>query len=257
MQIEAIKAFSDNYIWLLHDANKAWVVDPGDAQPVIAALAAKGLELEGIIITHHHFDHTGGVQQLRDQYPQLVIPGPKSAHFANITKTMRAGESIEVLGCNFSVIEVPGHTLDHIAYYCSASPIGEVLLCGDTLFAGGCGRVFEGTAPMMRASLNKLASLPAATKVYCAHEYTLANLAFAAAVEPRNEALSQRIKHCQQLRQDDKSTVPSTINDELTTNPFLRSAEPAVISAAQAKNPDCSNDEDDVFTEIRHWKNNF
>jgi hydroxyacylglutathione hydrolase len=257
MQIEAIKAFTDNYIWLLHDNSKAWVVDPGDAQPVIATLAQKELQLEGIIITHHHFDHTGGVEELTKQCPQLVITGPRSAHFTNSTRTMANGDSVEVLGCTFTVIEVPGHTLDHIAYYCSESPAGEILLCGDTLFAGGCGRVFEGTAPMMRASLNKLGALPAATKVYCAHEYTLANLAFAAAVEPNNEALIQRIEHCSHLRQQDKATVPSTIAAELATNPFMRSSKPAVISAALAKNPSCSNDEDAVFTEIRQWKNNF
>jgi hydroxyacylglutathione hydrolase len=257
MQIEAIKAFSDNYIWLLHDNSKAWVVDPGDAQPVIATLAQKELQLEGIIITHHHFDHTGGVEELTKQFPQLVITGPKSAHFTNITRTMTNGDSVELLGCSFTVIEVPGHTLDHIAYYCSESSSGEILLCGDTLFAGGCGRVFEGTAPMMRASLNKLGALPASTKVYCAHEYTLANLAFAAAVEPNNDALIQRIEHCSHLRQQDKATVPSTIAAELATNPFMRSSKPAVISAALAKNPSCSNDEDAVFTEIREWKNNF
>jgi hydroxyacylglutathione hydrolase len=257
MQIEPIKAFSDNYIWLLHDNDKAWVVDPGDAQPVIAALTEKGLELEGIIITHHHFDHTGGVEQLTKQFPQLVITGPESAHFTKTTRTMHEGDTLTALGCTFTVITVPGHTLDHIAYYCSDSPIGETLLCGDTLFAGGCGRVFEGTAPMMRASLNKLSTLPPSTKVFCAHEYTLANLAFAAAVEPSNKSLIQRIEYCQQLRHEDKSTVPSTIGSELATNPFMRSSQPAVINAAQAQNPSCTNDEDAVFTEIREWKNNF
>ena len=257
MQIEPIKAFSDNYIWLLHDNSKAWVVDPGDAQPVISTLMEKGLELEGIIITHHHFDHTGGVELLTKQFPQLVITGPQSEHFTNITRTMTNGDAVEVLGCTFTVIEVPGHTLDHIAYYCSESPAGEILLCGDTLFAGGCGRVFEGTAAMMRASLNKLGTLPATTKVYCAHEYTLANLAFAAVVEPNNKVLIQRLEHCSQLRQQNKATVPSTIAAELATNPFMRSSEPTVISAALVKNPSCSNDEDAVFTEIRQWKNDF
>ena len=257
MQIEPIKAFSDNYIWLLHDNNKAWVVDPGDAQPVIATLAEKGLELEGIIITHHHFDHTGGVERLNKQFPQLVITGPESAHFNKITRTMDEGDTLIALGCTFTVIAVPGHTLDHIAYYCSESPIGKMLLCGDTLFAGGCGRVFEGSPPMMRASLNKLSILPPSTKVYCAHEYTLANLAFAAAVEPSNKALTERIEYCQQLRCEDKSTVPSTIGSELATNPFLRSNEQAVINAAQTQNPCCANDEDAVFSQIREWKNNF
>ena len=257
MQIEAIKAFSDNYIWLLHDNGKAWVVDPGDAQPVIAALEHKGLDLEGIIITHHHFDHTGGVEQLSRNFPAVVVTGPESAHFTDTTRAMHEGDTLEALGCTFSVIEVPGHTLDHIAYYCSDSPVGEVLLCGDTLFAGGCGRVFEGTAPMMRASLSKLAILPETTKVYCAHEYTLANLSFAAVVEPSNNALIMRIQHCRRLREENKATVPSTIGDELTTNPFMRCSHSSVISAAQVNNPSCANDEDAVFTEIREWKNNF
>ena len=257
MKIEPIKAFSDNYIWLIHDHSNAWVVDPGDAQPVMATLAEKGLKLEGIIITHHHFDHTGGVERLTEEYPQLVITGPESAYFSDITRVMYEGDSVSLFGCNFTVIAVPGHTLDHIAYYCCESPLGEILLCGDTLFAGGCGRVFEGSPPMMRASLNKLSVLPPTTKVYCAHEYTLANLAFAAAVEPKNKALIERIQYCQKLRFENKSTLPSTIGSELATNPFLRSNQQAVINAAQNQNHLCDNDEDAVFTQIRDWKNNF
>ncbi|MGB1140891.1 MAG: hydroxyacylglutathione hydrolase, partial [Halioglobus sp.] len=192
LNIRPVPAFDDNYIWLLADTGtrEACVVDPGDAAPVIAALDEEKLTLTSILITHHHFDHIGGLKTLCEAYSPTVF-GPFNDAIEPVQTRLRAGDSIEVLGNTFSVLEVPGHTLDHIAFYHAGEQ--PLLFCGDTLFAGGCGRVFEGTPPMMWESLKSLTELPANTRVYCAHEYTLANLAFAAAVEPDNEALQARI----------------------------------------------------------------
>ncbi len=255
MQIEPIHAFSDNYIWLLHDQQQAWVVDPGDANPVLKTLNDKQLNLAGILITHHHFDHVGGLDALLAQYPGTIVAGPNNPTIEQITQTMTAGSTITVLGHEFVVSEVPGHTLDHIAYFCD-SVANPALFCGDTLFAGGCGRIFEGTPEMMLKSLSALAKLPANTAVYCAHEYTLANLAFAAAVEPNNVALQQRIQHCQSLREQNTPTVPSILEEELATNPFLRSSEAEVIATANSRG-ESSRNANHVFATIREWKNNF
>ncbi|MFT4615306.1 MAG: hydroxyacylglutathione hydrolase, partial [Bacteroidia bacterium] len=215
--IQAISAFSDNYIWLLCDreAGQAFVVDPGDAAPVIAALEQQQLNLSGILITHHHFDHVGGLQTLCDRYAPVVY-GPCNPAIDGIQHALVAGDRIEALGLSFDILEVPGHTLDHIAYF--HGPDHPVLFCGDTLFAGGCGRLFEGTPPMMLESLRSLAVLPADTQVYCAHEYTLANLAFAQAVEPNNQVLSERVAAAQATRERGEPTVPSELGLELATN---------------------------------------
>ena len=252
MIIEPIPAFNDNYIWLLRNPEgDAFVVDPGDAEPVLARLATENLRLKGILITHHHGDHTGGLARLKEQ-TGCAVWGPHNPAIKGIDHRVSEGDTVAALGEEFSVLEVPGHTLDHIAYVGSDS-----LFCGDTLFAGGCGRVFEGTFPMMRQSLNKLRDLPEHLNVFCAHEYTLANLAFASAADPYNSALSARVIRCQSLRDANTPTVPSSLAEEKTTNPFLRWDDPTLVMALseQQRLPDASNDA--VFTALRQWKDSF
>lgn len=260
MHIEPIAAFTDNYIWCLHAGNSAWVVDPGAAAPVQTFLAERGLQLEGILVTHHHPDHVGGLGELRAAWPRLAVYGPDNPVIAGIDHVLREGDSVAVFGQRFEVLEVPGHTLDHIAYYAAATA-PPTLFCGDTLFAAGCGRLFEGTAPQMYASLQKLARLPAATAVYCAHEYTLSNLRFAQAVEPDSSALRSRCAAANALRAELRPTVPSSIGLELATNPFLRCQTPSVMAAAQARqgaqdDPQIANPAA-IFAAIRTWKDQF
>ena len=219
--VQPIAAYSDNYIWLLYDpqSRQACVVDPGDAQPVIATLNELELNLAAILITHHHFDHVGGLEALQQAYSPQVF-GPKNPAISGISDTVGAGDTVVVLDTEFEVLEVPGHTLDHIAYFHPGTTT-PLLFCGDTLFAGGCGRVFEGTAPMMYQSLQSLAALPPTTCVYCAHEYTMANLGFAHAVEPENTALQQRIAKAQASRARNEPTVPSELSLEYQPLPPL------------------------------------
>lgn len=257
--IHPIPAFSDNYIWAAVEAgsDSVCVVDPGDAAPVLAYLEAEGLSLSRILITHHHPDHTGGIEALSREYACPVV-GPGTSGIRGVTETVAEGDSIELFGQTFSVIEVPGHTLDHIAYFCAdenqASPI---LFCGDTLFAAGCGRLFEGSPAMMHASLDKLASLPEATKVYCTHEYTLANLAFALAADAQNEALRDRIEREKAKRAGDQPTLPSSIELELATNPFLRCREAALYQSSRARLGREPSDDIEVFATLRAWKDSF
>ncbi len=261
LNIQPIAAFSDNYIWLLSDSasKEAFVVDPGDAAPVIAALEREGLDLSGVLITHHHFDHVGGLAALRER-GALTVYGPHNETIEGIDVCLAAGESIEVLGLSLEVLEVPGHTLDHIAFFHAGSDATEgqpLVFCGDTLFAGGCGRVFEGNPPMMLSSLQRLAALPAATRVYCAHEYTLGNLQFAQAVEPANEPLATRVANDSATRERDEPTVPSTLALELATNPFLRCAEPALIDSLRELGKLEGETPAEVFATVRGWKDNF
>ena len=256
LKIEPIAAFSDNYIWLLHNASGAWVVDPGDATVVIDVIERMEQPLLGILITHHHFDHTGGVEELQERYQSRVV-GPANQAIKGVQTRLGAGDSVTVLGERFTVLEVPGHTLDHIAYYAPDASPEPLLFCGDTLFAGGCGRLFEGTAKMMCASLRQLAALPANTRVFCAHEYTLANLDFAAAVEPEEPAIQRRIARDRARREKGQPTVPSSMGEELLTNPFLRCDQPTVAAAAAARAGHRPGDVETVFAGIREWKNNF
>jgi len=251
--LRPLPAFQDNYIWMLVRDGEAIVVDPGDAAPVHAALRRTGLNLTGIVVTHHHGDHVGGVAELADAYRTRVW-GPRREQIPRRQVALDEGDSVELLGEVFSVIDVPGHTLGHIALH---SPGGGTLLCGDTLFACGCGRLFEGTPAQMVDSLGKLARLPEHTRVYCAHEYTLSNIRFALAVEPENAELAARQRACKEQRDRGEPTVPSTISEELATNPFLRCNESVVRAAAERRTPGAGSDLVSTFAAIRVWKNEF
>ena len=259
VQIHTIPAFNDNYLWLLGDgaSGQALVVDPGDSAPIKAALNRLGLTLGGILVTHHHPDHIGGVDDLVSEYGCPVY-GPHSQRIPQITHPLREGNKLTLLGLELEVLEVPGHTLDHIAYHCSAGGDGQPwLFCGDTLFAAGCGRLFEGSPAQMYNSLTRLAALPATTRVYCAHEYTLANLRFALAVEPGNQALQERQTQVQALREAGTPSVPFTIAEELATNPFLRCHLPVIAEAASRRSGEQLHRPVAVFAAIRDWKDNF
>ena len=255
MKLIPLPAFSDNYIWLLHDGRQALVVDPGDAQPVLQALQRSSLQLRTILVTHHHPDHTGGVAALRQATGAQVFGPAREAMPEPLTR-VGEGEQLQALGLNFKVIDVPGHTAGHIAYYCADMDGAPLLFCGDTLFSGGCGRLFEGSPAQMLASLDRLSALPDSTRVCCAHEYTMSNLKFAAAVEPDNQALERYSASARQLRAEQQPTLPSTLLLERQINPFLRSRQVAVIQAAQGFDA-TANDEVGIFAALRQWKNQF
>lgn len=247
-----IPAFKDNYIWLLRKGASAVVVDPGDADPVLEVLDREKLILDSILVTHHHKDHQGGVARLLEYSPAQVF-GPAQESITGRTHALRGGERISLssLGVIMQVIAVPGHTLGHLAYFGQGC-----LFCGDTLFAGGCGRVFEGSPAQMHDSLARLTALPDDTLIYCAHEYTEANLRFALAVEPGNRSLASRANEVTVLRAKGMATVPSTLAIEKATNPFLRCVVPEVRKAARARGA-AKDDEISVFSAIREWKNTF
>ena len=255
MKLVSIPAFSDNYIWMLHDGSQALVVDPGDSAPVLDALASNQLTLAGILVTHHHGDHVGGLQGLRSVLNGPVF-GPARENIPGSFTPLRDGDSIVLMGLRFDVMDVPGHTSGHIAYLTTDTADQPTLFCGDTLFSGGCGRLFEGTPAQMHRSLSRLAGLPGNTRVCCAHEYTLSNLKFAHAVEPHNEDLAAYTRRCEALREQGIPTLPSTIGQERLVNPFLRCAEPAVIASARAHGA-ASDDGTEVFAALRQWKNDF
>ncbi|PJI98035.1 hydroxyacylglutathione hydrolase [Acidovorax sp. 69] len=255
-----LPAFTDNYIWMLHDGRQAIVVDPGDAAPVAQALHQLGLSLQAILVTHHHADHVGGVDALRDATGARVY-GPAREHIPEPLVRLQQGdrvEGIDVLGLRFEVIDVPGHTAGHIAYYCAAMDGAPLLFCGDTLFSGGCGRLFEGTPAQMLDSLDRLAALPDNTRVCCTHEYTLSNLKFARAVEPGNAALLHYSSHCEALRAQHEPTLPSHMALERNINPFLRVRQTTVAQAAQGYNAQVPHDDAvAVLAALRQWKNEF
>jgi hydroxyacylglutathione hydrolase len=275
VQLQALPAFSDNYIWMLHDGQKAWVVDPGDAAPVQHALSEKGLELAGILVTHHHADHVGGLAAL---LPQLHGPiySPAGEAMPVETQPLFDGDVVQIFGSHFEVMDVPGHTAGHIAFVergaaaqaragaapstqapaADAAHAAPILFCGDTLFSGGCGRLFEGTAAQMHHSLGRLAALPANTQVCCTHEYTLSNLRFAMAVEPGNSDLQAYQRACEARRAAGQITLPSSIGLERQINPFLRCTEPAVVARALTEGA-ASSAPADIFAALREWKNRF
>lgn len=255
MKLIPIPAFDDNYIWMLHDGRRALVVDPGEADPVLAALQQGGLALEAILVTHHHGDHTGGVEILRSSTGAQVY-GPALERMPEPLQRLGDGDVIWPLGLRFQVLLVPGHTAGHIAYVGQLPGQDPVLFCGDTLFSAGCGRLFEGTPAQMLASLTRLAALPEATRVCCAHEYTLSSLRFARAVEPDNAELRAYQTHAQTLRDQHLPTLPSTIGLEKAVNPFLRTHLPAVALAVQQRATD-EHDPVSVFAALRTWKDQF
>jgi len=253
IDVEPIPAFNDNYLWLLVRGDRAAVVDPGDAAPVLQRLQQRRLKLTTILVTHHHGDHVGGVDTLARATGARVF-GPSREPIPARDVALGDGDRFDALGVGFNVLDVPGHTRGHIAYYVAAR---RWLFCGDTLFAAGCGRLFEGTAEEMAASLARLAALPGDTRVYCAHEYTLSNLRFALTVEPGNAALRERQQACLALRERGLPTIPSTIGEELATNPFLRCDVAAVRAAAEAHASTPLPAPSAVFAVLRQWKNSF
>ncbi len=253
LNVTPIPAFNDNYIWLIRDPEHRYgaVVDPGDAKPVLHTLAEEGITPVAILITHHHGDHVGGVTRLLAHYPELPVFGPAGERIPRRTVNLKEGDTVTLpeIGARFRILDVPGHTAGHIAYY------GEgALFCGDTVFACGCGRLFEGTARQMHASLSKIMALPSDTLVYCAHEYTLDNIAFAKWVEPHNPHLLQREQDARQLREQDVPTVPSLLGLECRTNPFLRFGSADVVKAAERYAGRALASESEVFGAVRHWK---
>jgi hydroxyacylglutathione hydrolase len=248
-----IPAFNDNYIWALHNGAAAILVDPGDAEPCTAFLEASGLELCAILNTHHHGDHVGGNRELAARY-QPRIYGPAREAIPAMTDPVADGDVVTVaeLGLRFDVIATPGHTLGHVSYY-----DGSRLFCGDTLFACGCGRLFEGTPEMMMESLNRLAQLPENTEIFCAHEYTLSNIRFARTVDGDNPALSERERMAQTRRGEGRPTLPSTLALETATNPFLRCREAALIHAAEKLLKRPARDAVEVFAALRQAKDHF
>ena len=252
-QVVALRAFADNYIWTLRDARRAAVVDPGDARPVIDYLRAEKLELVAILNTHHHADHVGGNAALLSSW-KVPVFGPHDERIREVTHRVRDGDrfSLPHFGIGFEVMEIPGHTRSHVAFHGDG-----MLFCGDTLFAVGCGRLFEGTPGQMHESLSRLMKLPDDTRVYCGHEYTLSNIRFARAAEPGNAALGELEARAAKLREQDQPTLPSTIGQEKSTNPFVRVGEPAVVASASKFAGKPLADPVSVLAAIREWKNGF
>ena len=254
LSVTPIPAFSDNYIWLLRQdtSQEVCVVDPGDATPVIEWLEREGLSLGCVLITHHHHDHTGGLRELIKRYSPRVI-GPDTPEIEGIDERVADGDEVRVMGRLFEVYELPGHTLDHIGFFTAGIP--PLLFCGDVLFSGGCGRLFEGSPEQMHASLSRLEALPEDTLVFAAHEYTLANLAFARAADPDNDDVVKAEEECRRARELDRPTLPSTLGRERRINPFLRCDSAGVRQAAGAHGDTDSRLA--TFTTLRAWKDAF
>ncbi len=255
LSVTPIRALSDNYIWLLQgfDSSRAAVVCPGEAEPVLRVLREKQLELSAILVTHNHYDHVNGIDALLAEFPEAVVYGPASEAVPHKSHGVAEGDVIEPegLGVSFTVMDIPGHTAGHVAFYRAED---KALFCGDTLFAAGCGRVFNGTLEGLSRSLQRLARLPADTRVYCAHEYTVENLGFALWVEPDNEDIQQRDKDEEAKVLKGEPTVPSTLALELKTNPFLRTSVPAVVAAASRWAGKPLQGDEQVFAALRTWK---
>jgi hydroxyacylglutathione hydrolase len=252
-EIYCLPAFEDNYIWCLRRGDDLAVVDPGDATPVLKHLAATGRRLSAILITHHHADHTGGIERLIDHH-RVPVFAPDREAIAGTSQPVADGQRIQVPGLDieFEVIDVAGHTRGHVAYYRRGT-----LFCGDTLFGCGCGRLFEGTAAQLHAALAKIAALPSDTLIYCAHEYTASGIRFAGAVEPDNPAVAVRARQVANRRARHEPTVPFTLADELATNPFLRCRLATIAAAASSRLGHQAADELEVFTALRKWRDSF
>lgn len=254
LSIDAIPAFEDNYIWVLHRGGPAAVVvDPGDAAPVLRAFEDRELDLRGILLTHHHWDHAGGVPDLLERWPDAPVYGPRDRRLGDWCRPVLEGDSVTLpeLGLTFGVLDVPAHTRSHVAFHGHG-----LLFSGDTLFSVGCGRLFEGSPEDMQAAMDKLATLPEDTLVYCGHEYTVDNCRFARAVEPANATLARREAEARRLREAGERTLPARLGDELAVNPFLRTREPAVVEAARRQGSDGSPGAE-TLAAIRSWKDRF
>ena len=253
LNVTCIPAFSDNYLWLLTSGDQKYgvIVDPGDANPVLQKLQQANITLCGILITHHHSDHVGGITKLLEHYPNIPVYGPANERIPHRTHALGEGDVVELkeLSLRLMVLDVPGHTAGHIAYYAEGA-----LFCGDTLFANGCGRIFGGSAKDLYHSLQRIAQLPVETLIYCAHEYTLDNIGFARWVEPDNDVLAQRLEACHQLLDTDKQTVPSLLGLELETNPFLRVSIPEVAERINQHLKTTLSDPAELFSALRTWK---
>ena len=252
LSIEAIPILETNYVWALHDGQSAVLVDPGRASAPLRWLDDQGLNLTGLLITHHHWDHTDGIDEILSAHP-VPVYGPKDSRIPQVDHPLEEGDGLRINHpeLELDILSVPGHTSIHLAY---VGP--DFVLCGDTLFSAGCGRLFEGTTEQMQTSLDKLAALPGKTRVFCAHEYTLDNCRFALQVEPDNADLKKRLEQVVKLRRQNQITLPSTISDELDFNPFMRIRQPEVIAAAQRKKPGCGSKPHEIFGVIRSWKDN-
>lgn len=255
MTLIPLPALTDNYIWLLHDGHQAIVVDPGDALAVQVALESQRLALQAILVTHHHHDHVGGVAFLREHY-DCPVYGPAKESIPQPFTPMGEGDTVHALGHAFHVLDVPGHTAGHIAFYTDDVSEEPILFCGDTLFSAGCGRLFDGTTAQLFTSLTRLAQLPESTRVCCTHEYTLSNLRFARAVNPSNSALATYQEWCEQQRHSHLPTLPSSIGLEKTINPFLRSEDPEILSALRAYDA-VTLSQQGAFATLRQWKNHY
>ncbi|WP_073356764.1 hydroxyacylglutathione hydrolase [Lampropedia hyalina] len=264
LQIQAVAALHDNYIWLLHDGQNALVIDPGEARPVLHALEQQNLALQAVLVTHHHHDHTGGIAALQQVFRNLAVYGPSRERLPVPFEGLAEGDVLDVLGVHFAVLDVPGHTQGHIAFHADCTGSNRerldapLLFCGDTLFSAGCGRLLEGSAEQMLHSLQKLMRLAPETLVYGGHEYTLENLRFALVVEPDNDASSNYLLHCRSLRDRGLPTLPSSLERELQVNPFLRIHWPSVRDRVSERfSSSMPYDDMAVFAALREWKNNF
>jgi hydroxyacylglutathione hydrolase len=254
MKILPLLAFKDNYIWMFYneDTKHAWLVDPGEAAPASRALAEHRLTLEGIFITHHHYDHSGGIATLVDHWPEVKVYGGMKSPLIFVSHHVKEGDEIPCGDWTFKAMEIPGHTLDHTAFYTQ-----DIVFSGDTLFSFGAGKIFEGTPEQMYHSLSKLANLPEDTKIYCGHEYTLANLKFAKHLEPDNTKIAEKINEITSLREKNIPSLPSFLRDEKLLNPFLRCKEESIIKAVENYAQKKLNNPVDVFAKLREWKNHF
>ncbi len=254
LDIHPVPAFEDNYIWLIPaSGQRVVVVDPGDADAVLSYCKKQDLSLSAILITHHHWDHCNGISTLLKNKPVPVF-GPANEEIAEITHPLKEGDHIKPPGLDFEfeILDVPGHTAGHVAYLGN-----NCLFSGDTLFAAGCGRLFEGTAEQMFSSLKKFSALPDSTLVYCTHEYTAANLNFAHTIEPQNQAISKRIQQVKSLREQNQPSLPSTIGLEKQTNPFMRADIDAVRQVAEDYVNQPLINASAVFSALRQWKDNY